>query len=94
MKFVTLSILLLSASSVAFANDAPKASVTCVACHGADGDSTIPMYPKLKGQHKQYLATQLKKFRSGDRKDPVMSAMAKPLSDADIDALAEFYSKL
>lgn len=69
-------------------------SATCAACHGANGISAIPMYPNLAGQKEMYLAKQLKDFKSGTRKDPVMGAMAMPLSDADIANLAAYYASL
>lgn len=69
-------------------------SSTCVACHGANGMSNNPLYPNLAGQKEQYLAKQLKAFRDGQRQDPVMTAMAKPLSDDDIANLAAYYAGL
>lgn len=99
MKKVVLSALALFAvaSTNAFAGDveAGKAkSATCAACHGAAGISMIPMYPNLAGQKEQYLVKQLKDFKAGNRKDPVMGAMAMPLSDADIANLSAYYASL
>jgi len=68
-------------------------SAVCAACHGADGNSTNAMWPKLAGQHEAYLAKQLRDFRTGTRKDPGMSAMAAPLSDDDIANLAAYFSQ-
>ena len=65
----------------------------CAHCHGADGNSTNGLWPKLAGQHELYLVKQLKDFRSGTRKDPAMNAMAQPLSNADIANLAAFYAR-
>ncbi len=67
-------------------------AVVCSACHGIDGNSINPLWPKLAGQHAAYLAKQMKAFRSGERKDPVMAPMAMPLNDTDIDDLAAFYA--
>ena len=67
-------------------------AVVCAACHGIDGNSINPLWPNLAGQHAAYLAKQMKAFRSGERKDPVMAPMATGLSDADIDNLAAFYA--
>lgn len=100
MKKVVLSaaaIALASTLGSAVAGDvaAGKAkSATCAGCHGAEGVSAVPMYPNLAGQKEQYLVKQLKAFRDGSRTDPTMSAMAKPLSDADIDNLAAYYASL
>jgi cytochrome c553 len=69
-------------------------SATCAGCHGGNGMSMVPMYPNLAGQKEQYLVKQMKAFRDGTRADPTMSAMAKPLSDADIDNLAAYYASL
>ncbi|WNC72616.1 cytochrome c [Thalassotalea psychrophila] len=69
-------------------------SAMCAACHGATGVSAVPMYPNLAGQKEAYLAKQLKDFKSGARKDPVMGSMAMPLSDADIANLAAYYASL
>jgi len=56
----------------------------CVACHAADGNSTIAANPKLAQQHPEYLVKQLKEFKSGKRPDPVMQGMAAMLSDDDM----------
>ena len=69
-------------------------SATCAGCHGGNGVSMVPMYPNLAGQKEMYLVKQLKAFRDGTRSDPTMGAMAKPLSDADIDNLAAYYASL
>ena len=82
------------AVQAADANAGKAKSNTCVACHGAKGVSNNPIYPNLAGQKEQYLAKQIKAFRDGTRQDPIMSAMAKPLSDADIANLAAYYASL
>lgn len=69
-------------------------SVVCASCHGAAGVSNNPLWPNLAGQQAQYLAKQLRSFRDGDRSDPLMSPMAKPLSDEDIENLAAYYAGL
>lgn len=66
----------------------------CQGCHGVDGNSMIPMYPKLAGQVAQYITKELRDFRSGARKDPVMSPMAMPLSDQDILNVAAYFASL
>lgn len=90
------SALGFSGASLA-AGDAEKGkglSATCVACHGANGISLIPMYPNLAGQKEQYLVLQMKAFRDGERKNMVMSPMAANLSDDDIAHLAAYYAGL
>ena len=66
----------------------------CAVCHGPLGLSTLPDAPNLAGQPALYVAAQLKAYRGGTRQHEVMSLMAKPLSDADIDDLAAWYASL
>jgi cytochrome c553 len=67
-------------------------SVTCGACHGPDGNSVVPEWPKLAGQHASYLTKQIKDFKSGSRKNPVMSPVSSPLSDQDIEDLSAYFA--
>jgi len=67
-------------------------SALCASCHGADGNSMVPTFPKLAGQHASYIAKQLSDFQSGARKDPTMTGMAAPLSKQDIVDLAAYFS--
>lgn len=70
------------------------ANTTCLACHGLNGIGIIPLYPNLAGQKAEYLEAQLLAYRSGERKNPIMQPMASSLSDADIKAVAAYYSSL
>ncbi len=92
---IALTTALLFASSSLMAGDAAagktKAAV-CAACHGTTGISANPMWPNLAGQKEQYLIKQIKAFRDGTRKDPMMSPMAAPLSDDDIANLSAFFA--
>jgi cytochrome c553 len=72
---------------------APKAVQTCVACHGNDGIGILPEYPNLAGQHADYLRNSLHGYKSGQRKNPIMAGMAAPLTDKDIQELANYYSR-
>lgn len=67
-------------------------SATCAACHGADGNSVNPEWPKLAGQHPSYIAKQLANFKEDARSNPSMSPMAKPLSEQDMADLAAYFS--
>lgn len=67
-----------------------KAAV-CSACHGPNGNSVNPEWPRLAGQSAVYIAEQLRLFRSGVRNNPVMKPLATALSDQDIDDLAVYY---
>lgn len=97
MKYLAAATLLLLgvAGSVQAAGDpeAGKAkAAACVACHGADGNSVNPIWPKLAGQGAPYLAKQVRDFKAGVRKDPVMSGMAMAVQDADMDDLMAYYA--
>lgn len=67
-------------------------STPCIACHGVDGNSSNPQWPTLAGQHAQYITKQLKAFKSGARKDPLMTPMAMSLSDDDVADLAAYFA--
>ena len=69
-------------------------AAACAACHGPLGKSTMPDAPNIAGQPAMYLAEQLKAYRSGTRKHEVMSMMAKPLKDADIDDLSAWFASI
>lgn len=68
-------------------------SATCAACHGADGNSTNPEWPKLAGQHEGYIVKQLIDLKKGEtRKNATMSPMAAPLSEQDMADLAAYFA--
>lgn len=66
----------------------------CIPCHGPLGLSATPDAPNLAGQPAIYVAAQLKAFREGSRKHEVMGVIAKPLTDADIEALAGWFASV
>lgn len=85
---------LLLAGPASWAASPPEAA-SCAACHGAGGmGNAAAGYPRLAGLPATYLADQLRYFADGTRKNAVMSGMAKPLSAAQITALADYYAKL
>jgi len=67
-------------------------SAVCASCHGADGNSLVPMYPKLAGQHAEYTTKQLKEFKSGVRKNPIMAGMVAGLSEQDMAELGAYFA--
>ena len=69
-----------------------KATEICAACHGADGNSTSADFPKLGGQHADFLAKALRDYKSGQRKNPIMAGFAQALSKQDIENLAAYYA--
>lgn len=64
---------------------------TCSLCHGMQGESSSPVYPRLAAQHPHYMAKQLKDFRDGRRKG-TMNTMAADLKDDEIVALADYFA--
>ena len=68
-------------------------SATCAACHGADGNSPTPDFPKLAGQHEDYLLRALLDYKSGKRGNPIMQAQVANLSRADMADLAAYYAQ-
>lgn len=97
MKKLAFAVLVMfgAVSTVSAAGDAAAGktkSATCVACHGADGNSMVPTFPKLAGQHASYIAKQLADFKSQARKDPTMNGMAAPLSEQDMADLGAYFS--
>ena len=96
-KFILAACSLLLAASVnalASEDDAGhKKAQACAACHGADGNSQAPDFPRLAGQHYDYLARAMNDYKSGARKNPIMAPQAANLTTRDIDELATFFSK-
>lgn len=91
------SFLILGFASSTIAADAAagkKKVATCAGCHGSEGVSEAGMFPNLAGQHAEYLESALKQYRDGDRKNEMMTPMAKGLSDETIADIAAYYSSL
>ncbi|MGS2723221.1 c-type cytochrome [Porticoccus sp. GXU_MW_L64] len=90
-----LTFPLITSNALAGDAAAGKAkAVTCMACHGPQGISPNDQWPNLAGQKKGYLIKQIKAFRDGERKEPLMKPMVQNLSDEDIENLAEYFSGL
>lgn len=97
IKDVSAYLATLGADTVAAGGEEAPAfdkATVCQACHGPNGIGASPVWPTLAGQHQDYIEHSLKAYRDGDRKDPVMAPMAAALTDADIKALAAYYSGL
>ncbi len=94
-KLAIATLVMFGAVGTAVAGD-PAAgqakATTCIACHGADGNSMIPTFPKIAGQHADYTAKQLHDFKSGERHDASMAPMVAGLDEQDIKDLAAFYA--
>lgn len=67
-------------------------AAACAACHNADGNSVVPMYPKIAGQHERYIARQLALYKSGERADPIMLGFAATLSPQDMRDIGAFFA--
>ncbi len=89
---LALSGLISFAANAADAEAGKAKSATCVACHGADGNSSNPMWPSLAGQHASYIYKQLSDFKAGRRINASMSGMVAGLSDDDMKNLAAYYA--
>lgn len=64
----------------------------CFLCHGATGDSSSPLYPKLAGQNEAYLLKQLRNFKAGERESNDMRKVVSDMNDDDMRAAAHFFS--
>lgn len=64
----------------------------CIACHGPQGNSIVPLWPKLAGQHPEYIVKQLMDFKAGRRANEQMTPMAMPLTDQEVLDLAAYYA--
>lgn len=96
MKNILLAASLLTlAVPVALAGDADAGkakSAACAACHGVDGNSPTPAFPRIAGQPMDYLVHVLADYKSGARKNAIMSAQAAHLSKQDIEDLAAYFA--
>lgn len=80
-----------AAKAAAFKPDLAKGQAsfaTCVGCHGVDGNSGTPAYPKLSQQHPEYLVKQLQEYKSGKRANAIMLGFATALSEEDMKNIA------
>jgi len=101
-KLVAISLVSVFAIGLAQAEslvegsaDAGKTkSITCGACHGADGNSVNPEWPSIAGQHAPYIVQQLQAFKGGARANPLMTAQAMILSEQDMADLAVYFESL
>ncbi len=89
-----LCLVLVCAPALALGNAAEgaKKSQVCQTCHGQNGNSANPAFPKLAGQEVDYLVKALNDYKSGTRKNAVMSGFAANLSARDMEDLATYFS--
>lgn len=69
-----------------------KANGICMACHGPQGNSVVPIWPKLAGQHPEYIQKQLTNFKAGERYNVQMTPMAMPLTEQEVIDVAAYFS--
>ena len=103
MKFLTpsatalaLSLLAVAGSAQAQADEARAKKIaggSCFLCHGMNGESTSEVFPRLAGQHAEYIAKQLGAFKSGARKSTAMAEMVSKLTPDEMLALGKYYEK-
>ncbi|HID00172.1 MAG TPA: cytochrome c [Piscirickettsiaceae bacterium] len=91
-KLIGLVMVIGAFSAGTQAAEMPAKVQSCVGCHGVDGNSTSPIFPKLAGQHAAYLENALKAYRDGFRRNDMMNRFAKGLSDQDIKEIAAYYA--
>ncbi|UAN61938.1 cytochrome c [Serratia sp. JSRIV006] len=94
---VMASVLSFSAMAAGDAAAGKNKSANCMACHGAEGKVSVPMYPNLAGQNQMYLEHALQAYKKGERSGgqaEVMKAYVSGLSDEDIADLAAYYASL
>jgi cytochrome c553 len=91
---VAMALTLIAGSALAADPEAGKkfAGEVCVACHGVDGNSTNPDYPKLGGQHPDYLVKALRDYQSGARNNAIMKGFSGMLKAEDIENIAAWYA--
>lgn len=94
MRILLTAALCLAAALPSRAQTPPQPNRLglCAACHGPTGEAVLPGVPNLAGQKLDYLRDALKQYRDGRRNVPMMSAAIGPVSDAELDALAQWYS--
>jgi len=94
---VGCAVAALAAREALAAGDAAagrRKALMCQTCHGLDGMAKIPEAPNLAGQNEVYLIKALRDYRSGARKNDMMSLVAPALKDQDIDDLAVYFSAM
>jgi cytochrome c553 len=90
-------LALAGATAGVFAQNAQRGAELakpCAACHGEDGNSIAPTFPRLAGQHEDYLLHTLRAYRNGGRKNAVMAAQIGKLTDQDFRDLAAHYARM
>ena len=98
-RFWGLGIALLTMAPMGLVHGQPNderakkiIGASCFLCHGAEGESASPVFPRLAGQNAEYVAKQLENFKSGQRKSTAMASMVSELSSEDMRTLGQFFA--
>ena len=91
--FLSLSFIAMPALSGDIEKGKEKSQL-CAGCHGADGISVSPIIPNLAGQKEEYMINSIKAYKSGERKNGIMSSVVGAVKDNDIEDIAAYYSSL
>lgn len=95
-RFFAAAMAMLALSAHAQSDEARAKKIVngvCFVCHGAEGESSSEVFPRLAGQHAEYIAKQLEAFKSGKRKSTAMGEMVAKLSSEDMVALGKYFEK-
>jgi len=95
-RILAVTLAVASCSTWSWAADSGSvklATEVCGGCHGADGNSIVPDFPKLAGQQKAYLLREMLDYKEGRRQSEIMAPFMGPLSSADMETLATYYAK-
>jgi cytochrome c553 len=94
IKFAVAMALGAWLAAPAIAQDAQTMATTvCAACHGPDGNSLVPMFPKIAGLQETYIVKQLRDFQSGRRKSDIMAPVVSTLKPEDLAPLAAYFNR-
>jgi len=98
LTLLSFGAVLAFASTTLLANgnaeNGKQKAATCFACHGVDGNSIDPQYPRIAGQYNLYLQHVLHEYKDGQRDNPIMKGMVATLSDQDIEDISTYFSRL
>ncbi len=81
-----------SSHETAPAKSGAEVAKQCVACHGEDGNSPTPNFPRIAGQHADYMFHSLMSYKNGDRKNAIMAGIVAALSEDEMKNVAEFFA--
>lgn len=90
---ITILVFVVSPACAADSDSGKEVAKQCVACHGEDGNSPTPNFPRLAGQYEDYLLYTLQSYKQGKRKNAIMAGIVAALSKEDMQNVALYYSR-